>query len=439
MFRVFECVIYSLISFWPYMMIAMYPFWGAFRYSKKVTVSFVVILTILQIVSGVWHILGKGEVAAVLSLINTITYALFYFSAFRIHFGKLLFTLLIVSNLANLVVMCAKCLEGILFPSLAMQGYRWSFAVTTIVVQVIVLWPFVMYTKHFYRGAIQKNYKQINWNYLWLIPATFYLAWYYHIYFGGQNSLDAALQIDNSLYALAINFGAILVIHVVIKMIDQCGKNMELEANNHFLALKVAKYDNLQERMLETRRARHDMRHHMVALLGYLEQEDYGSVKSYLQEYLDRTLEGQLKFFCGQKTINTLLQCFEELAKDHEIDFRVKIALPDELPIKDQDITVLFGNLIENAIEACKSLPKEERKIQINCQYQQRRMFLIVDNTFYKPIKKDSNGEFVSTKHEGNGIGVESVKTIVKRYNGAVNFEQENNMFCVSVMLCLEV
>ena len=52
--------------------------------------------------------------------------------------------------------------------------------------------------------------------------------------------------------------------------------------------------------------------------------------------------------------------------------------------------------------------------------------------------EKDIRGRFRSMKHSGAGIGTESVKNIVSRYNGVIQFETRGDLFCVSAMLYLQ-
>lgn len=102
---------------------------------------------------------------------------MFYFLAVRKHRGKTLFTLLMLSNLANLAVIAAKCLEGLLFPSLAVQNYRWSFLLMLLAVETLLAVPLFLYMKRVFTPAVEKEPSGFEWRYLWLIPATFYVMW----------------------------------------------------------------------------------------------------------------------------------------------------------------------------------------------------------------------------------------------------------------------
>ncbi len=113
--KIFEMVLYSVVNFLPYIFIALYPFRGSLRFSRAVTAVIVLISAALQILMGLLVGFWGGN-AAMLSILSTVIYALFYFTAVKAAFGKALFTLLMISNIANLIVTSSKCVEGSYFP-----------------------------------------------------------------------------------------------------------------------------------------------------------------------------------------------------------------------------------------------------------------------------------------------------------------------------------
>lgn len=106
--------------------------------------------------------------------------------------------------------------------------------------------------------------------------------------------------------------------------------------------------------------------------------------------------------------------------------------------MQDTDLCVLLGNLIDNACSGCMTLPEDKRRIHLNLLMPNHGSIVFtLDNTFDgQPFQKD-NGQFLSTKHEGYGIGLDSVLNIVKRYNGVLKTNTEGEMFCISVVLNL--
>lgn len=67
--------------------------------------------------------------------------------------------------------------EWLLFPSLAVQNYRWSFLLMLLAVETLLAVPLFLYMKRVFTPAVEKEPSGFEWRYLWLIPATFYVMW----------------------------------------------------------------------------------------------------------------------------------------------------------------------------------------------------------------------------------------------------------------------
>ena len=110
---------------------------------------------------------------------------------------------------------------------------------------------------------------------------------------------------------------------------------------------------------------------------------------------------------------------------------------PKDCPVSGADITVLLGNLLENAVEACKRDRGKEKFIKLRVKQRGQSMLLILmDNTCTAPVAFE-DGTPLSSKREGFGIGVSSVREIAGRYSGAVQLKQEDGVFRASVRLML--
>lgn len=248
-YRFTEIVVYSLLNFLPFLALALYPFRHSLRFSKGVTGILIGLLSVIQVLLGVWVSFVPGNHAAIASALSTALYAAFYFLAVKKHFGKTLFTLLMLSNLANFAVISAKCLEGILFPAFAMQSYRWSFSLMLFAVEIILSVPIFLYMKSVFTPAVEKEPSGFEWRYLWLIPTTFYIIWYFAIYsVVSRSALEIALRPKNTLFLFIINVGAILIYYVVTRLILEQNTTLELKEKNHQLSMQAVQYENLQEK-----------------------------------------------------------------------------------------------------------------------------------------------------------------------------------------------
>ena len=139
--------------------------------------------------------------------------------------------------------------------------------------------------------------------------------------------------------------------------------------------------------------------------------------------------------FCKNHAINVLLLYFAQQARDNNIDFEVHASLPENLEVSDNDLSVLLGNLIENAVDACIAQQDINKKISIKIRYNGSNLFFMVDNTYEGSVIQNRHGQYISTKSNGSGLGLISVKNIVDRYEGSITINHDHQIFCVSIML----
>ena len=435
LYRIIEVTVYSLLNFFPLLILALYPFRQQLRFPMPVTVTLIGILTVIQV--GIGTVAAfSGQHVNILSAVNTGVYAVLYFAAVKAHWGKKLFTLLMLSNVANFIVVGSKCLEGVLFGDLALESYRWSFSVCMVIVHLLITLPLFFYFRKIYSDGINKASGAKSWYYLWLIPATFYLMWFHHLYGREETSLEICLQPDHTLFLFLIDLGSFLVYHMVIQLINEHDKNIRLNAQNHQLAMQNLQYDNLQDRISKAQQAKHDIRHHVTVIDSYLQSGDFENLRAYLQSY-KKSLpdENDSILFCKHYAINTLLSYFQQTANSRGIEFTAAVAVPQQISIPDDALSVVLGNLLENALEACGTVTDRPARISINGRTESGAIFFEIDNTYSGELKRDKNGRYLSTKHRGYGIGLVSAADIVSQYEGLFEIETKDGMFSASLLM----
>lgn len=198
--------------------------------------------------------------------------------------------------------------------------------------------------------------------------------------------------------------------------------------------MQAIQYKNLQEKINDARRAKHDVRHHIALIQEYLREGKLDALQDYLDKYNKSLPDDSLVRFCDNTAANAVLRYFAQQAKDNCIDYFVKVKIPDDIFVSDTDISVMFGNLIENALESCRNESGNDRKILIRASLTGSSFCITVDNTFSGTLKYTNDDKFVSTKHKGLGLGTQSVKNIAAHYNGVCRFETKDGMFYASVM-----
>ena len=109
------------------------------------------------------------------------------------------------------------------------------------------------------------------------------------------------------------------------------------------------------------------------------------------------------------------------------------IRIPKQMQLEHGDIGVLYGNLLDNAIEACRKVEEDRRFIRIENKFTEGKLLLIVENS-----KTGERNESLKTTKKDNyshGRGIHSVRKVVEKYNGTVTFTDKGEIFEVSAML----
>ena len=211
-------------------------------------------------------------------------------------------------------------------------------------------------------------------------------------------------------------------------------KNARLQQENHIHSLQRSRYDNHCAANEETRQVRHDIRHHYLQLAALAEKGDMEKIKEYLSS-ADRKMPSFDFHFCDNQAVDSILGYYSNHAKQEGIPFLAQIDIPDNFLGDEMDICLVLSNLLENAIEASLKTEDSRRKIVIKMYLHHTHILLIqAENNFDAKIL-EKNGVFQSTKHSGNGIGIQSIRHITERNGGASNFTYKDGEFMAKIML----
>jgi sensor histidine kinase regulating citrate/malate metabolism len=261
------------------------------------------------------------------------------------------------------------------------------------------------------------------------------LIWYYHLYFAGNNSLEIALDIKHALFLLIVNLGAFVVYHTSVQLLITQDENAKLTQNNYLLTLQNVQYENLQQRIDEARRAKHDVRHHVHLTLEYLRSGKLSELETYLEQYSNSLPDTKSNLYCPNYEINTMLNYFAQQAQEHGIAMDVFVQFPKEIALTETTLSVLFGNLLENAVDACKDVTDGEKKITVRGKVSKGFVYFDISNNYAGTLSKAKNGNYLTTKKNGKGMGLQSVAHLVKLHDGVFETDAKDNIFRVSVML----
>ena len=148
----------------------------------------------------------------------------------------------------------------------------------------------------------------------------------------------------------------------------------------------------------------------------------------YMEKYNDTVLDGiSNKVFCDNDVVNYIINSKSKICSDRHIKIYIYIA--NEIPeFSDLDLCVLLGNALDNAIEGVSGDGNNE--IYLELRNVDNFFMISVKNTIINSVL-EYNPNLISTKNEKelHGLGILSMKEVVQKYNGSIEFYESDNKF----------
>lgn len=437
---VITLIIYSLLNYVPYMLLALYAFRTRLRFSRGKTYVLAVVSILLQCGISMYIALGASSQnqAEALNYLKTILNVGFIFLAIKVTTSKLLFTMFVLTNIANFIVCTSKCLEVYLFPYLPHDVYNYPYALTLLLLEAPILYAVYRYIKTSFTAILRDTISTQIWNKIWLIPAIFYFIWYYLFYhLTSMDEMELAMMPSVAIFSGLLLICQFLCYEIALSFALSHSDVVLLQQQKGNYMILSKEFQELKEEINNARRANHDLRHHLTVLSEHMLAGNYSELSDYLSTLLKNVPSTATKSFCEHPIINLLLAYAYDIAKENDITYDVQTAFPTFLPFSDSDLTIIWGNFLENACHACKEQAVSDRKIKVRGYVNDNYLICTIDNTYENKIMKNRAGAYISTKPGGNGIGIESARHAIEKYNGVLKINTQNMMFCVSFMLPL--
>lgn len=200
------------------------------------------------------------------------------------------------------------------------------------------------------------------------------------------------------------------------------------------LTMQVEHLRQMNEKVEESAKLRHDFRHHLRTLMtlardGYCEE-----LENYIRGITEINEGTRLGRLTDNVELDALVQYYSNLAQSAGIQIRARLSLPKVLNFPIVDLCSLLGNLMENAVEACQRQVTGNKTIFIAGRITDDQLEFVVDNSFDGELKT-RGGKYLSFKRSGFGLGIFSVFEIVERYDGVINLYADEKGFHAEVSL----
>ena len=177
----------------------------------------------------------------------------------------------------------------------------------------------------------------------------------------------------------------------------------------------------------EMRGYKHDFHHHLQALKGQLEAGEVDRALAYIEQLDNQLMNVDTLLKTGNVSLDAILSAKIAQAKAENIAVTVKANVPDALTISDLELSIIIGNLLDNAIEACRTVTGE-RFIRIYISMKGTMLYFSMLNA--AGAKKKKTGSLFATHEDGvHGFGLRRAEAILEEHGGWVKYNSEDGAF----------
>ncbi len=265
---------------------------------------------------------------------------------------------------------------------------------------------------------------------LFVITITFFQTWIMTVY-------ASHITDKNDGITLIVMMAGFLLINIflayILNQVSEAYKyKYELSLSERLNEMYLTNYMEISHKYEESKAIIHDIKKHLF--VAEKMKDDNEAQTEYLSEVYERMNDLFNFFHCSNKILSIILSQKISYAKSKGIKVNVSV---EDVPmdfIRDFDITAIFANLWDNAIEACDKV-NDGKYIAMDISRHNDFLLINIENSFNGVIIKDKDA-FTSTKPYHDGVGLKSVKLVVEKYDGvfmtsynAVAFRAEITLF----------
>ncbi len=218
----------------------------------------------------------------------------------------------------------------------------------------------------------------------------------------------------------------IVMATAAVRSISQRAAALTREAEQEY-------YYEINRRYLESRKIRHDINNHLLAINALIETGNIEQAKRYISEVQEQTDLAAMPVKTGRDVLDALLFKKTEQASEKGTVIQYEVSCPlVECTISDYDLCTIFGNILDNAIEAVNS----GDRISVSISKQHDMLYISCENPFDGELKRRGD-RILTTKKDftSHGFGLMRIRDTAKRCGGDVNITAEDGVFRIEVLI----
>ena len=237
----------------------------------------------------------------------------------------------------------------------------------------------------------------------------------------------------------------LLIVNLLIFGLNQYNQKKHLEFTEMQLQLQKehdsAEYYKMLIAQNENQRILiHDMKKHLQSIALLNEDNQNEKIRAYINQLMQSSDLLEFSKICDHKILNNILCRYKKVCNDLHIAFHADIRSNTTAFLSDSDVTSLFCNLLDNAVEASQRI--KDPYIEISATQREHTPFIIItiiNSCACNPFSP--NGELVSSKPtpQAHGFGIKSIEKIVHNYNGNMQMYYDEETFTFHTIIMLKM
>lgn len=406
------------------------------RTGKKANLAYILFVTVLFLeLSFVNFMVPFEGIGIIISILIIYIYSLLNLKGtFMQKMFWSIFVMLLIMGITTVVLSIEGCIIGKGYLDLVIQKDLYRF-VGVVVIQIVLFYL----TRFMIKRTKKDSTYSLKWNewfVLLIIPviSIFTMSFVSLIIINIEEQLSPMQHIFSILSILGILMTNSLVYVLYVNMQKDHAKQLEYSILQQAFKSQEKSVEETKILYQSVRSIRHDLKQHFQVALTMLHSGKINEAVDYMEKYNDTVLDGiSNKVFCDNDVVNYIINSKSKICSDRHIKIYIYIA--NEIPgFSDLDLCVLLGNALANAIEGVSGDGNNE--IYLELRNVDNFFMISVKNTITNSVL-EYNPNLISTKNEKevHGLGILSMKEVVQKYNGSIEFYESDNKFCCDMLL----
>ena len=173
----------------------------------------------------------------------------------------------------------------------------------------------------------------------------------------------------------------------------------------------------------------HDIKNHLQSIKLLNEKHDSDKINAYIQQLMESSDLRETTNICDNEMLNAILCRYQRQCNDKHIHFHTDIRSGTVQYIYQHDLTSLFCNLLENAMESAENIPDSFIELTVQKKENSPFVVIILINSCQNTPVYNQEGVPVSHKSDNgrHGFGIKSIKKVVKQYHGNLQMYYDND------------